>query len=173
MTHTDEWIDRAIDDVARAMTSQPSPALRAHVVARLRPRRAQWPSWLAPAAAVLATASTALLLVTWSRVVVRIPTAVTSPPALLQPVATFVPRPQSPGPEARRPSIRRVDGTTGADSEAAAWRARAVPALEAVPGLTMTAIQPTAMLIPQLSVAPIAEAAPLAVAAIDGVNRHR
>jgi len=65
-----------------------------------------------------------------------------------------------------RPAIRGLDPTTNADSEATAWRERAVPALEAVPDLRVSAIQPTGLPIAQLEVAPIAPAAPLVVRAI-------
>jgi hypothetical protein len=61
---------------------------------------------------------------------------------------------------------RRVDATTQADLEATAWSDRAVPALEAVPDLTMPSIQPMSPPIAQLEVAPIAPAEPLVVKTI-------
>src|SRR5580704_5338102 len=134
MAHFDEPMDRAIDDVARAMTAAPAPALEAGVVARLRPRSSGRPAWLAPVAVALATASVALLVVTVrSRPAAVAPPAVTSSPALLTSAATRVPPPQAHGPEARRVAKRRVDATTQADLEATGWSDRAVPALEAVP----------------------------------------
>ena len=55
---------------------------------------------------------------------------------------------------------------TNTDSEVAAWYERGVPALEAIPDLTMAAIQPTVPPITQLEVAPIAEAPALVLRAV-------
>jgi hypothetical protein len=173
MTHFDESMARTIDKVARAMTAATAPTLEARVVARLRPRPSGRPSWLVPAAVMLATSSVALLIVIRSWPATVRPPAVTSPPAPLNSVAALVPPPQAHGPEAPRAAIQRVDATASEHSDAEAWRERAVPALEAVPDLIMTSIQPAPVLIPQLSVMPIVEAAPLAVAAIEPVNRKR
>jgi hypothetical protein len=166
MTHFDESMDRTIDEVARAMTAAPAPALSARVVAQLRSRPSGRAAWLAPAAVVLATASVALLVVIRSRpATVRTP-VVTSSPSLLKSAATPVLPRQADGREAPRAAIRRVDATAHTDSEAEAWRERAVPALEAVPDLMMTSIQPTTLPIAQLEVAPIAEAPALVLRAV-------
>jgi hypothetical protein len=167
MTQFHESMDRTIDEVARAMTAAPAPALGARVVARLGPRPSSRPSWLAPAAVVLATASVALLVVIIrSRpVAVRAP-AVASSAALQSPVIAKVPSPEVQRPDVDRPAIQRAAPTTKADPEATAWLERAVPVLEAVPGLTVTSIQPATPTIAQLQVAPIAPAEPLVVKAI-------
>jgi hypothetical protein len=165
MTPFDESMDGTIDEVARAMTAAPAPALAARVVARLRPRSSWGASWLAPAAVILATTFVAFLVVIRSRPATVRPPAVTSSPGPLESVATNVP-PQALGRNTHQPTIRRVDTTRLADAEAAAWRERAVPALGPVPALTMAAIQPTALPITQLEVAPIEQAPPLVVKAI-------
>jgi hypothetical protein len=165
MMHFDESMDGTIDEVARAMTAAPSPALEARVVARLRPRSSGRPSWLAPTAVVLATVSVAFLVVIRPRpLAVRTPAA-DSAATFVKSAATVVSPLKAQEAEAHRPATRRV-GPTNAGSEATAWNERAVRALEAVPDLTMPAIQPMASPIAQLEVAPIAPAEPLVVKAI-------
>jgi hypothetical protein len=166
MTHSGESMDRTIDEVARAMTAATAPTLEARVVARLQPRPARRASWLAPAAVILVTASVAFLVVIRSRPATVHPPAVTPSLALQNTVIAGVPPPEVPRPDVRRGPIPRVDPTTNADSEATTWSERAVPALDAVPDLSMAAIQPTTQPIAQLEVAPIAPAEPLVVKAI-------
>jgi negative regulator of sigma E activity len=173
MMHFDESMDRTIDEVARAMTAAPSPALEARVAARLRPRPSRRASWLAPAAVMLATASVALLVVIQSRPATVRPPAATSSPLPRTSVAALVPLPQANGPEASRAAKRRVDATATERSGAEAGSERAVPALPTIDDLSIAPIQPTALVIPQLRVIPIGEMAPLAVVAIDGVDRDR
>lgn len=169
MTHFDESADETINEVARAMTAAPAPALRARVVARLGPRRSRGASWLVPATVTLVTATVAVLLVTrrvMLRPVTTAPPAVAASAALQHPIIARAPSPEFRTPDAHRPAIARVDATTNTDSAAAAWRANAFPALEAAPDLKMAAIQPTALPIAQLEVAPIEQAPPLVVKAI-------
>ena len=164
--HFDESIDRTIDEVARAMTAATTPALEARVAARLRPRSSRRASWLVPAAVMLATASVALFVVIQSRPLAIRPPAVASPAALQSSVIPRVSPPEVQRTDVQRPATERVGRTTIADSEATGWKERAVPALEAVPDLTMPAIQPMAPPIAQLWVAPIAPTPPLVVRAI-------
>jgi hypothetical protein len=166
MTEFDESMDRTIDEVARGMTAATAPALEARVVARLRRRSSGRPSWLAPTAVVLATASVAFLVVIRSQPATVRPPAVTSAPTLLKSAATVVSPLRAQEPRAHRPATQLVDTTTNTDSEDATWRGIGVPALSAVPDLTMAAIQPMAPAIAQLEVAPIAPAEPLVVKAI-------
>lgn len=173
MTHTDELIERTIDDVARAMTAAPSPALRARVVARLRPRPSRRAFWLIPATVVFATASVAFLVLIRSRPVTIRPPMVASSAALLNPVIARVPSLDVQRPDAHRPALARIDATAKQRSDADPWRERAVPELPAIADLTIAPIQPTALIIPQLRVMPMGEMAPLAVVAIEGVDRDR
>jgi len=171
MTHFDEPMDRTIDEVARAMTAAPAPALGARVVARLRPRPSGRRSWLAPAAALLATASVALLVVIRSRPLAVRPPAVASS-AAIQNSAALVP-PQAHGPEAPRAAKPRVGAGAKAPFHAEAVVDRGVSELPAIDALAIVPIQPTALIISQLTVKPIDEMAPLAVMPIDRVDRNR
>jgi hypothetical protein len=168
MTYTDESMDRAIDEVARAMTTAPSPALRARVAARLRPRASRHPSWLTPAAVMLVTAAVAVLLVT-RRVTLRHVTsaspAATSSASVSEPATTSPPS-ASLSPVANRPRVAAVNTATNGDAQTSSGLDRVVPALAAAPDLTIPTIQPTALPIAQLEVAPIAPAEPLVVRAI-------
>lgn len=166
MTHIHESMERTIDDVARAMTEAPSRALRARVVAGLRPRPSRRASWLAPAAVILATASVAFVVVIRSRPVTVRPPTVISAPIPLRSVATLVAPPQRHGAEASGPAVRRVDATANARSAAESSGERAVPELPTIDDLAISPIQPTALPIAQLEVAPIAPAEPLVVKTI-------
>ncbi len=162
--------DRFVDEVAQSLTTASAPALRARVAARLDvpARRPVFRLWMFAAAGAGAAALT--LFVLGDRMLHPRWPAAPAPSAAVattraRPVSRLPPAPSparaaSPAPASTSPPAR--------DSSAAdlAWRAAAVPALEAPPPLRVDAIQPPPLTIAQLDVSPIATD-PLTVPPID------
>jgi len=165
MTERSPLVDRTIDDVARAMTSARRGDLGAAVLPRLAPRRPSELRWMVPAA-VIATVVVVVALVT-RRTSVSIQTADGGP------VLRVASGPSSPGTHSAAPPAAPADGeagrrtisttaaVTGGDSTSSGIQT--VPPLDAVSAIAVTSIQPVAARIPQLAVAPIDAAAPLAM----------
>ena len=163
----------AIDTVARQMTERASTSdLRASVLARLEPRRpgrAIW--WLVPAAAV-----TALALVTAPSMLRRLmapesgaPSAASTSRIATHAVPAAAP---APAPDEIARDVRAAGRPAGRPVSPAqtAWRARAIPALQAIEALSFSTIQPDVLSIPQLEVKPLVTA-PIDTGAGDGGSR--
>jgi hypothetical protein len=172
MTNNPDALDDLITAVARRMTAAEPPAdLSARVLMQLRPRRAVFLSWWLTTAAVLA-AGLAFVVVRESGRPETI-----APPTPLSTVA----RTDAGGPHdaanaaahtvagaAARRATRRVSRISDAEL---AWHARAVPELIASDPIAIAPIQPSALAIPLLEVAPIT-AEPLRGSTVN-VNRER
>jgi hypothetical protein len=154
-------LDRQIDELAREMTAAKADvSLRARVLARLdEPRRWTRVDPIA-AVAVLAVVVAAAASAWWVRQSPQIDTpavAAGNEPALPAPIE---PTPTTDGttqPEATKmPEVLRDVAAAQPPSEGhEAWRARALPALTVPPALAVPVIQPTAIAIPLLDVAPL------------------
>ena len=161
MTRVDKDMDQ-IDAVARRITEgAPASDLRASVLARLearRPDRVIW--WLAPAAAVIVLALVVALPMLRRMMA----------PESAAPIAASMARIETaavPAGAAARDLEMTARDASVADRRPAvrppspaqvAWRARAIPALDAIEALTFTAIQPDVLSIPQLEVKPLVTA---------------
>ena len=154
-------LDELIDDAAREMTEvEPSPNLRARVMANLEPPAARWPRVLVRFGAVAA----ALLLAFWLPAIGR------RGPELSQPVARVEPRPvpHENAPTALPVTARRsISKAPRISADESAWLARSVPPLAIAPAITIDPIQPTRPSITPITVEPFGiqpiELAPLDV----------
>jgi hypothetical protein len=162
-------LNRAIDDVAARMTAGDAPAgLRARVLGRIGDRRPSTWTWALKPVAALA----ALVLVGVTVQILRTsrpadrrdsPAAhlatATAPTTTGVAAATAnVDRVSPPAPRVRpKPAPPRMSAAE------AAWHERAIPALDAIAALSIDAIQPEALSIPQLEVKALATT-PLVVA---------
>jgi hypothetical protein len=159
--------DADIDRIGRQMTErEPAPDFRARVMAALPASRRPW-SWprLVPAAAVVATAATAVVVLGPR----AIQPAVNLPEVPRMAMGRPLPAPPAAVPEARPMTGASVPARPRRIEESAAsvaWRARTLPPLPAILPVALDAIQPEALTITPITVDRLS-ADPIVVPPID------
>ena len=174
--------DRLIDDVARRMTAgDPPAALRARVMSRVEERRRPMRrSWLIPVAAILTIGAIAVAATvavrsghvptTTADLKVR-PAATLSATSATTPAETAIPSKQAGRTSAHRViQNRRASASSQPTAEELAWRARAIPALDPIDPLKVERIQPSALAIPLLQIAPLTTP-PVTISGVDNSGK--